>query len=116
RTNETDEHGLVLFDGVRGAARCVARRSADQSTSRQVSSLDERSERMMFRNLGVHLALLGVAAGLAWASAQRPDDGRKPLEVELWSAKPEAVTQIRFKDAQREVVLTPREDGNGRYL
>lgn len=71
---------------------------------------------MMFRNLGVHLALLGVAAGLAWASAQRQDDGRKPLEVELWSAKPEAVTQIRFKDAQREVVLTPREDGNGRYL
>lgn len=71
---------------------------------------------MMFRKLGVHLTLLGVAAVLAWASAQRPEDGRAPMEVELWSAKPEAVAQIRFKDLEREVVLTPRKDGAGRYL
>jgi hypothetical protein len=71
---------------------------------------------MMFRNLGVHFALLGVAAVLAWASAQRPQDARKPLEVELWSAKPDAVSQVRFKDAQREIVLTPERDQTGRYL
>jgi Domain of unknown function (DUF4340) len=71
---------------------------------------------MILRRLGVHLGLFFVASAVAFAAAQKPKNEGKPLEVELWTVKPEAVTRVYFKDSTREVVLTPRSDAHGRYL
>ncbi len=70
----------------------------------------------MIRRLGVHVGLLVAASALAFAASRKPSDERKPLEVELWSAKPEAVKRIHFKTAKRDVLLAPQSDGHGRYL
>ncbi len=71
---------------------------------------------MNFRRSSVHLALFFVASAVAFAAARRPKEEGKPLEVELWEAKPEAVTRVYFKDSTREVVLSPQSDAHGRYL
>lgn len=71
---------------------------------------------MSMSRLGVHFGVFVAASAVAFAAAQKPREAGKPLEVELWSAKPEAVTSIYYKAAKVEVQLTPASDARGRYV
>jgi hypothetical protein len=71
--------------------------------------------RSRLTGLGVHFGVFVAASAVAFAAARKPRDEGKPLEVELWSAKPEAVAGIHYKAAKVEVHLTPQSDARGRY-
>ncbi len=71
---------------------------------------------MNISRLTVHFGVFVAASAVAFAAARKPRDTGKPLEVELWSGKPDTVTQIHYKASQIEVELTPRSDALGRFL
>lgn len=74
------------------------------------------TSRMIPKQLGVHFALFIGASALAWVAASRPKDDRKPLEVELWNAKPTDIKRVHYKSAKREIELAPQRDGRGAFL
>lgn len=64
----------------------------------------------------IHLALLLVAAVLAYVQSRPKDAADKPLapgELELWKAKPEDVSRIAFEDDKKRVVLEKQSDKVG---
>jgi hypothetical protein len=66
----------------------------------------------------VHLAVLGVAAVLAFGVWTRDDDAQlssKPTEVEVWGGSPDSVTQLSFTNATRKLRLEPKKDEAGRW-
>lgn len=73
------------------------------------------SNRLITKQLGVHFALFLGASALAWGAASRPKDDRKPLEVDLWSAKPADIKHVHYKSAKREVELAPQHDARGAF-
>lgn len=72
--------------------------------------------RSKMKGLGVHLGVFVAASAVAVVAARKPREAGKPLEVELWSAKAEAVTAIHYETSKVEVHLTPQRDARGQYV
>lgn len=70
----------------------------------------------MIRRIGAHLATFAVAAAVAFAAANKSKDEHKPLEVELWKAKPGEVKRVLYKGGTRQVELIPSLDERGPYV
>lgn len=71
----------------------------------------------VFRSLGVHLGVLGVAAALAvhvWTKDEKPRL-EKGDQVEVWGGKPDDVKEISFESEKRRVQLEARKDSRGRW-
>jgi hypothetical protein len=64
----------------------------------------------------IHLALLFVAAVLAYVESRPKDAADKPLapgELEVWKGKPEDVSRIAFEDDKKRVILEKQSDKVG---
>jgi len=65
-----------------------------------------------------HLALLGVAAVLAFGVWTRDDEALsslKPSEVEVWAGSPDSVAALNFESKTRKVRIEPQKDALGRW-
>lgn len=73
------------------------------------------TSRAIPKQLGVHFALFIGASALAWVAASHPKDDKKPLEVDLWSAKPTDIKRVHYKSIKREVEIAPQHDARGAF-
>ena len=70
------------------------------------------------RKLALHIVLLVVAAGLAYAKSRPEDESARPLEpgeVELWGGKPEDVKRVSFSGKKKTVTLESAKDATGSW-
>lgn len=68
------------------------------------------------RRSAIHLALLALAALVAYASSRPKDAADKPLapgEIELWRGKVEDVTAVSYEDERKKITLEKKSDAAG---
>jgi hypothetical protein len=71
------------------------------------------------KRLVLHIVLLVVAVGFAWAQAQPDAEGPaapKPGEVDVWGGSPADITSIRLENDRMVVVLEGKKDDRGQWF